>query len=52
MTSREIREMFLSFFASKGHTRVASSSLVPAGDRDGNQHANGNADPHTSCPRR
>ena len=32
MTSREIREMFLSFFASKGHTRVASSSLVPAGD--------------------
>ncbi len=32
MTSREIRETFLSFFASKGHTRVASSSLVPAGD--------------------
>ena len=32
MTSREIREMFLSFFDSKGHTRVASSSLVPAGD--------------------
>src|SRR5512141_2607306 len=32
MTSREIREIFLSFFASQGHTRVASSSLVPAGD--------------------
>ena len=32
MTSREIREIFLRFFASKGHTRVASSSLVPAGD--------------------
>jgi alanyl-tRNA synthetase len=32
MTSREIRETYLSFFASKGHTRVASSSLVPAGD--------------------
>jgi len=32
MTSREIRETFLRFFESKGHTRVASSSLVPAGD--------------------
>jgi alanyl-tRNA synthetase len=32
MTSREIRETFLRFFASQGHTRVASSSLVPAGD--------------------
>ncbi len=32
MTSREIRETFLRYFASKGHTRVASSSLVPAGD--------------------
>jgi alanyl-tRNA synthetase len=32
MTSREIRETFLHFFASKGHTRVTSSSLVPAGD--------------------
>ena len=32
MTSREIRETFLSFFASKGHTRVPSSSLVPVGD--------------------
>jgi alanyl-tRNA synthetase len=32
MTSAEIREAFLSFFESKGHTRVASSSLVPAND--------------------
>src|SRR5512135_137039 len=32
MTSREIRETFLRFFESKGHTRVASSALVPAGD--------------------
>ncbi|MFZ5447075.1 MAG: alanine--tRNA ligase [Thermodesulfobacteriota bacterium] len=32
MTSREIREIFLRFFESQGHTRVASSSLVPAGD--------------------
>jgi alanyl-tRNA synthetase len=32
MTSREIRETFLRFFAAQGHTRVASSSLVPAGD--------------------
>ncbi len=32
MTSREIRETFLRFFASQGHTRVPSSSLVPAGD--------------------
>ncbi|MBM4301570.1 MAG: alanine--tRNA ligase [Deltaproteobacteria bacterium] len=32
MTSREIRETFLRFFESQGHTRVASSSLVPAGD--------------------
>jgi alanyl-tRNA synthetase len=28
----EIRETFLSFFASKGHRRVHSSSLVPAND--------------------
>src|SRR5271156_936507 len=28
----EIREMFLRFFASKGHRRVHSSSLVPAND--------------------
>ncbi len=32
MTSREIRETFLRFFASKDHTRVPSSSLVPIGD--------------------
>ncbi len=32
MTSREIREAFLRFFADHGHSRVASSSLVPAGD--------------------
>ncbi len=32
MTSREIRETFLRFFESQGHTRVSSSSLVPAGD--------------------
>ncbi|MFI5198444.1 MAG: alanine--tRNA ligase, partial [Thermoanaerobaculia bacterium] len=31
-TSRKVRETFLSFFAEKGHTRVASSSLVPAED--------------------
>jgi alanyl-tRNA synthetase len=32
MTSHEIRETFLRFFESQGHTRVTSSSLVPAGD--------------------
>lgn len=32
MSSAEIREAFLSFFESKGHIRVASSSLVPAND--------------------
>lgn len=32
MTSAQIREAFLSYFESKGHTRVASSSLVPAND--------------------
>jgi len=32
MKSSEIRQQFLDFFASKGHTIVASSSLVPAGD--------------------
>jgi len=31
-TSREVRETFLSFFEGKGHTRAASSSLVPAED--------------------
>jgi alanyl-tRNA synthetase len=32
MTSREIREAFLRFFEKHGHTRVASSSLIPHGD--------------------
>ncbi|MFT3930119.1 MAG: alanine--tRNA ligase [Spongiibacteraceae bacterium] len=32
MKSAEIREAFLRFFESKGHTRVASSSLVPHED--------------------
>jgi len=32
MKSSEIRRQFLDFFASKGHTIVASSSLVPHGD--------------------
>ncbi|MGI9860117.1 alanine--tRNA ligase [Moorella naiadis] len=32
MTGDELRERFLNFFASKGHTIVRSSSLVPAND--------------------
>jgi alanyl-tRNA synthetase len=32
MSSNEIRELFLSFFESKGHTRVKSASLVPESD--------------------
>ncbi len=32
MNSKQIRQTFLDYFASKGHTIVASSSLVPAGD--------------------
>jgi alanyl-tRNA synthetase len=31
-SSKEIRQAFLDFFASKGHQVVGSSSLVPAGD--------------------
>ena len=32
MNSDEIRESFLSYFESKGHLRVDSSSLIPVGD--------------------
>ena len=32
MTADEIRESFLAYFESKGHLRVASSSLIPVGD--------------------
>ena len=32
MNTAEIREKFLSFFESKGHKRVASSSLIPGDD--------------------
>lgn len=32
LSGSEIREHFLRFFEGKGHTRVASSSLVPQGD--------------------
>ena len=32
MTSAELREAFLQFFSERGHTRVPSSSLVPAND--------------------
>jgi alanyl-tRNA synthetase len=32
MTSDEIRELFLSFFADRGHLRIPSASLVPAPD--------------------
>lgn len=32
LSAAEIREAFLSFFERKGHTRVASSSLIPAND--------------------
>src|SRR5690554_6608967 len=32
MTSAEIREAFLAFFANKGHQRVPSASLIPGND--------------------
>ena len=32
MKTPEIREAFLAYFEQHGHTRVASSSLVPAND--------------------
>src|SRR5256886_12618026 len=32
LTADQIRERFLSFFAERGHQRVASSSLVPQND--------------------
>ena len=32
MTAEEVREAFLTYFESKGHTRVTSSSLVPYND--------------------
>ncbi|MDP6775180.1 MAG: alanine--tRNA ligase-related protein, partial [Candidatus Latescibacteria bacterium] len=32
MTSTQIREDFLRFFEGKGHTRVASASLIPQDD--------------------
>src|SRR5512147_1627011 len=32
MTGSEIRESYLKFFEGKGHTRVASSSLIPKDD--------------------
>lgn len=32
MKSKEIRQSFLDFFATRGHTPVASSSLIPGSD--------------------
>ena len=33
MTSSEIRQSFLDFFKSKGHTIVPSAPVIPHGDR-------------------
>ena len=33
MKTSEIREAFIQFFESKGHKRVASSSLIPGNDK-------------------
>jgi alanyl-tRNA synthetase len=32
MNTKEIRKQFIDYFASKGHTPVPSSSLVPGND--------------------
>lgn len=32
MTGSDLRELFLKYFEERGHTRVASSSLIPVGD--------------------
>ncbi|MFA7702737.1 MAG: alanine--tRNA ligase-related protein, partial [Patescibacteria group bacterium] len=32
ITSRELRQKFLDFFASKGHTIISSASLIPEND--------------------
>ena len=34
----ELREMFLSFFESKGHLRLPSFSLIPQNDEIGRAH--------------
>ena len=41
MTGDEIRELFLSYFESKGHLRMPSASLVPSGDPTLSVHQRG-----------